>query len=280
MRRFVPLALLLATTAACQVTDGTTTMDPSTTGETHPPGEQATIAFVFDGDSFEASVDGRVEEIRLLGINAPEEDECFGEQSRDALISAVDGQEVALVRGGSEDRDDFGRLLRYVYLDGRNINEAMLFHGHAVAVHGDHNLNDGFVFVMDDAALDELGMWSPNACGPATHRDVVIEWVEFNPRGPDDEVLGDEYVEIVNNGSLMVDLTGWTLRDESSQNRYRFDRVLRPGDRVLVRSGCGNDGGEDAFWCSDHSIWSNGGDNAILQDEHGNVVSWWSYRGG
>jgi competence protein ComEC len=132
---------------------------------------------------------------------------------------------------------------------------------------------------MLDAARRQEGMWAPDACGPATGADVEVAWVAYNPPGPDDDALTEEYVEIANLGTLQVDLAGWILRDESSQNRYVFDGALGAGDRVLVRSGCGRDGGEDVYWCAGNPIWNNGGDTAILQDERGNVVSWRNYSG-
>jgi micrococcal nuclease len=274
--RILLLGVLL-TLAACQASDDSATSAP--TG-TNPPGETAQVTFVFDGDSFEATVGGQIEEVRLLGINAPEEDECFGDEARMALDAELGDGEIGLFKGGADDRDDFGRLLRYVSVDGRNVNETMIFSGHAVAVHGDHPLSDSFSSAAEEASFAEIGMWDPAACGPVAGSDIVIAWVEYNPPGPDDEVLNDEYVEIVNEGSVVVDLAGWTLRDESSQNRYTFDRSLLTGERVLVRSGCGDDRGEDVYWCAEHSIWSNGGDTAILQDTHGNVVFWRAYRGG
>ena len=278
--RLLLLGVLLLTLAACQSIDDSTTSAPAGTSPPDPRGDPATVAFVFDGDSFEANVGGQIEEVRLLGINAPEKDECFGDEGRNALDAELGDGEIVLVAGGGEDRDDFGRLLRYVWVDGRNVNEAMLFDGHAVAVHGDHPLSDSFSAAGEEAAFAEIGMWNPAACGPAARSGIVIAWVEYNPPGPDDEVLNDEYVEIVNEGSVVVDLAGWTLRDESSQNRYAFDRSLPAGERVLVRSGCGDDRGEDVYWCAEHPIWSNGGDTAILQDGHGNVVFWRAYRGG
>lgn len=267
---------LLLTLAACRPSTTATTSAPI---GTNPPGDPVTTTFIFDGDSFGVDLGELTDEVRLLGINAPEEDECFGDEARAALGAMIEGRDIYLDTNPVLERDQFGRLLVYAYVDGRNVNEAMLTEGHAVAVRGDHELNDPFVDAMENAAGKELGMWSPNACGPRTRRDIAIAWVEYNPPGPDDEALNDEYVEIINEGSIVVDLTGWTLRDESTQNRYVLDHQLPAGARVTVRSGCGADRREDVFWCSEQPVWSNGGDTAILQDEHGNVLAWRSYRG-
>ena len=47
---------------------------------------------MFDGDSFLAIVDGGEEEVRLIGINAPERGECLADDARQALVElAADG---------------------------------------------------------------------------------------------------------------------------------------------------------------------------------------------
>ena len=70
------------------------------------------VARVIDGDTFELA-DGDI--VRLLGIDAPEEGECFGGESKTALKKLIEGKEVEL-RTDVTGVDDFGRLLRYAVL--------------------------------------------------------------------------------------------------------------------------------------------------------------------
>lgn len=70
------------------------------------------VARVIDGDTLELS-DGDV--VRLVGIDAPEEGECFYNESKSALKELVEGKEVEL-RKDVTGVDVFGRLLRYVVL--------------------------------------------------------------------------------------------------------------------------------------------------------------------
>jgi micrococcal nuclease len=243
-----------------------------------PDGTRATLAHVFDGDSIRVEIEGRTEEVRLIGVNAPEEDECFGERARDALIAYLDGKDVRLVDGSDSDRDQYGRLLRYVYVGGENINGRILADGNAVTLQGDHRYNVAFAEIRSLAADAGDGMWAADVCGPPPAPGMSIMEVRHNPPGPDDEHLNDEYVTIANDGEDVIDLTGWTLRDESSQNRFVFgDVVLAPGGSVTVRTGCGSDRPDTAYWCAARSIWSNTGDTVMLQDTHGNVVDWWTY---
>jgi micrococcal nuclease len=283
------LLLVLAAVACADTSDQPPTTAPAATtassspsgSPVNPKGTQAALTRVFDGDSIEVEVDGRTEEVRLIGINAPERNECFGDASRDALIALLGDRDLVLVSGSDGDTDQYGRLLRYLYVDGDNINERTLADGNAVTLQGAHELNDAFVEIGDIAASAGYGMWAPNACGAAAPTGATITEVLYDPPGPDDEVLGSEYVTIANDGAATLDLTGWTLRDESSQNRYVFDDVrLGPGDRVTIRTGCGEDRGDTVYWCSDRSVWSNRGDTAIVQDRNGNVVDRWLYTGG
>ncbi len=285
------LLLVLAAAACADTSEQTTTTAPAATTATassasspsspvNPEGTQAALAYVFDGDSLEVEVDGRIEEVRLIGINAPERDECFGDRSRAALIALLSDRDLVLVSGSGGDTDHYGRLLRYVYVEGDNINGRTLADGNAVTLQSEHGFNDAFVEIGDIAASAGYGMWAPNACGAAAPAGATIAEVLSNPPGPDDERLNSEYVTIANEGRAGLDLTGWTLRDESSQNRYVFDDTrIEPGDTVTVRTGCGEDGGNTVFWCADHSVWSNEGDTVILQDSHGNVVDRWMYTG-
>ena len=270
--RFVAVAVVLALGAVACAGSGASADGPE--------GAAARVVYVFDGDSMEVEIDGRTKEVRLLGINAPEGDECFGNEARDALIGLLDGRDLVLVEDPADDTDQYGRLLRYVYIDDENVNGHMLADGSAVTLQGDHRYNDEFVEIGNHAAEAMLGMWAPDACGPAPPPGATIASVEYDPPGPDDERLNDEFVTIRNGGNQPLNVARWILRDESTRNRYEFKGPnLKPGEAVTVRTGCGNDQASTVYWCSDAPIWSNAGDTAILQDGHGSVVDRWTYAG-
>lgn len=278
MTRRVAIVVSLALGAAACT--GTSDAPKTQAAQENPTGTAATLARVLDGDSIEVESDGRLLEVRLIGINAPEGDECFGDRSRRALRDALTDAELELVAGTDAESDRYERLLRYVYVDGENVNGRMLAEGNAVTLQGDHRYAREFVAIGDAAANGAYGMWAPDACGPPPPPGATIVDVEFNPPGPDDERLDAESVTIGNESTTTLDLSGWTLRDESSQNRYVFGALaLARGDRVTVRSGCGTDTAKVLHWCADRSVWSNGGDTVILQGPNGNVVDRWTYRG-
>lgn len=89
------------------------------------------VRVVVDGDTVHLEDGGR---IRLLQIDAPEEaSECYGRAATRALnVLAGRGAEVVLERDPElDDRDGGGRLLRYVLIDGRNVNLELVARGAA-----------------------------------------------------------------------------------------------------------------------------------------------------
>src|SRR3989344_6243619 len=71
-----------------------------------------TVSRVIDGDTFELADE---EVVPLVGIDAPEEGECYYDESKEALRKLIEGKEVEL-RKDVTGEDDFGRLLRYAVL--------------------------------------------------------------------------------------------------------------------------------------------------------------------
>jgi len=75
--------------------------------------ETAIITRLVDLDTFELNNGLRV---RLLCINAPEKEQPWTSHAQTKIAAQIVGREVTLVRDVS-DKDDYGRLLRHVYLN-------------------------------------------------------------------------------------------------------------------------------------------------------------------
>lgn len=103
-------------------------------GEEAAPLERAgagVVETVVDGDTLRLE-DGR--RVRLVQIDAPEEEtECYGpEATRELIRLAGRGSRVELESDPAlDDADDGGRLLRYVRVDGRNVNLELVARGAA-----------------------------------------------------------------------------------------------------------------------------------------------------
>ena len=81
-----------------------------------------------DGDTLEVALDdGATETVRLIGVDTPETVkpdtpvQCFGPQASRFEHHTVEGRRVRLVTG-VEPRDYYGRLLAYVWVEGRPTN--------------------------------------------------------------------------------------------------------------------------------------------------------------
>ncbi len=87
------------------------------------------VVDVVDGDTIDVGGVGRV---RIIGIDTPERDECGFETATRRLAELVLGERVVLVAGASGDVDRYGRLLRYVDVDGVDAGLVLIEEGWAV----------------------------------------------------------------------------------------------------------------------------------------------------
>jgi endonuclease YncB( thermonuclease family) len=132
---------------------------------------QARVDFVGDGDTIQL-VDGR--RVRLVQIDAPElVGECYGQEARAALRRLVsDGARVRLVRDPAlDDKDDHGRLLRYVEAGATDVNLELVRRGAAAPYfyRGDRGRRAAALErAAEDALRERRGLW--RACPQARLR--------------------------------------------------------------------------------------------------------------
>lgn len=123
------------------------------------------IVEVRDGDTVVTDSD---EVIRLIGIEAPELDECGGEEARNALIGLVADRRVYFDKD-QDAVDRFGRLLRYMYVRGGGkhdgdvmVNETLLHLGYALEERNPPNVRHQSAFrnIQVEAQRNNEGLWS------------------------------------------------------------------------------------------------------------------------
>lgn len=253
---------------------------PTATTATGPDGPgnalRARVLSVVDGDTLVVVVGGVEERLRLIGIDAPERGECWSGEATAALGELVGDGEVLLTTDTS-DRDQFGRLLRHVWLpDGTFVNEALVERGAAIAraYPPDTQWADRLSAAADRARTAGIGLWSPSACGASSDASVGFTAAIFDPPGDDMHPVTGERVTVTNHGNAAVDLTGWIIADEGP-HRFPFPSgfVLGAGASVTIYSTCGQDAPDVLYWCNTRSaVWNNTGDTAFLWDPAGNVV--------
>jgi endonuclease YncB( thermonuclease family) len=71
--------------------------------------------------------------VRVIGIDTPETGQCGYAAASAAMSGLVLNKAVSLVPGARTDRDAYGRLLRYVDVNGTDAGLTLLRRGLAVA---------------------------------------------------------------------------------------------------------------------------------------------------
>jgi micrococcal nuclease len=133
-----------------------------------PP--NAVVELVVDGDTIDVTIDGDTERVRLIGIDTPETKkpdtpvECFGPEATAFTQSLLTpGTPVRLERD-VVGRDDYGRLLAYVYRtsDSILVNYEIVRQGYAtpLTIAPNSAYADRFVEAARAAERDDAGLWS------------------------------------------------------------------------------------------------------------------------
>ncbi|MEM8745518.1 MAG: thermonuclease family protein [Actinomycetota bacterium] len=171
---------IAAAVVALVIAGGCVSDDPDPDAESTPPSEtdgsveaNGVVDFIIDGDTIDVILDSGEERVRLIGIDTPEEGrdgepaECFADKATAFTASLLPiGTAVRLERD-VVGRDDFGRLLAYVYRadDGLFVNEAILRNGFGqpLTIEPNSTFADRFVDAAFAAEADDLGLWV--SCG-------------------------------------------------------------------------------------------------------------------
>ncbi len=164
----------LTTSSDAQVINATNKAYSRAVGATQEPkaiGEHNYyyVSSVTDGDTIKVVIDGKIEKVRLLGIDTPETKDprkpvqCFGKESSNYSKNLMEGQYVRLEKDPTQgDKDKYNRLLRYVYLsDNTDVNAKLLEQGFAIAYVRYPVLKmDMYKVLQKQAEEKQLGLWA------------------------------------------------------------------------------------------------------------------------
>jgi micrococcal nuclease len=136
------------------------------------------VAKVVDGDTIDVEYFGKIERVRMIGINTPESVdprkpvECLGKAASAEASKLLSGRYVSLESDKSQDdRDKYGRLLRYVKIkDGVFYNLEIIKKGlaHEYTYKTPYRYQKDFKKAQADAQKNKVGLWADNACGQKT----------------------------------------------------------------------------------------------------------------
>ena len=229
------------------------------------------VTKVIDGDTVEIETG---EKIRLLGINAPEENEHYYKEAKDRLVKLVEGKLVKL-EGVSEDKDRYGRLLRYIFIDDTSVNLQIVKEGYATVyiINPDEKYYLEFKKGEKEARDNKLGLW----VGSSSIDCISVVVLHYDASGNDNENLNDEYLTLQNKCDSSISMVGWEVKDEGT-NIYTFKGVvLGNNSKVTLYTGSGSDDVNELYWSKKRAVWNNDGDILFLRDDKGNLVLSYSY---
>jgi len=122
------------------------------------------VARVVDGDTVILDTG---ETVRLIGVDAPEIHhpevpvQRFGKESAAFLKSLVEGRRCTLSCEPGNLRDRYGRLLAYLFVDGRCVNAEMIRRGYAYAYTGHrYGRREEFMRLEREARARGWGLWN------------------------------------------------------------------------------------------------------------------------
>jgi len=156
---FATAAILVLAAALAACGDDTDSLPP----------DVGVVERVVDGDTIDLRIGGRDERVRLIGIDTPElhtdsgVPECFAVEALGFTADELPiGEEVRLERD-IVGRDDYGRLLAYVFRRADDVlfNELVVARGFArpLTIAPNDSFSQRFVAAAVAAEAADLGLW-------------------------------------------------------------------------------------------------------------------------
>ncbi len=129
--------------------------------------DTAVVSKVIDGDTIEVEVGGvRHEKVRFLGVDTPETVhpdkpvQYFGKEASDYTKARLLGKTVRL-EYDHERRDEYNRVLAYVYLDEKLFNAELIQKGFGRALLAfPFKFSEEFAQMQKKAQEDQVGLWA------------------------------------------------------------------------------------------------------------------------
>ena len=125
---------------------------------------EATVARIVDGDTlYVSTADLEETEIRLYGVDTPEDDQAFGAEATRLLSELVDGKKLTVVEHGL---DQYGRTVAELFVDGVSINNRLVEAGMAWHSAKYAPKRDDLADAEKDARQANRGLWQEEAVPP------------------------------------------------------------------------------------------------------------------
>ena len=123
------------------------------------------VTKVADGDTITVLANGKSVRIRFYGIDAPEKKQDYGIKSLDVLKKLLDGKTVEIEE---KDKDQYGRVVGVVFLNGENINLKQVAEGNAWWYKQYAKRDNDLKKAEERAREKKLGLWK--------NQDAIAPW--------------------------------------------------------------------------------------------------------
>jgi micrococcal nuclease len=225
------------------------------------PTEIFFVSRVIDGDTIEL-MGG--EKVRLLGINAPEKNEFYYNESKQKLIELVQEKQIELIYGETK-TDKYGRILAFVLIDEMNVNLMLVRLGLATTY-----MLEGIPFkekLIEEeffARKNEIGLWNKSESNLIN----CLNLIELNAE--------KEFIELNNSCDYTIDLNGLIIKD-AGRNKYVFNSFeLDFNESIVLHSSKGIDLNNSFYWNAEN-IWNNDSDKLFIRDFNGGLILFYEY---
>jgi len=209
----------------------------ATTGNVTYERITANLTRVIDGDT----IDTDLGKVRMLGINTPEKKQPYYQEAKD-FLRQYEGKKVELERT-IEDKDKYGRLLRYVLYGGKLVNEEILRQGFAnFYSYNEDKYTSRLKKAEEDARENERGLWKKSSKAGCIEL-VNLQYVE-------QERCHNQEKIILENKCEKLELI---LKDDAN-HIYNID--VQKG-RFEMNFSC---------------VWNDEGDSVMIRDEEGMIL--------
>jgi endonuclease YncB( thermonuclease family) len=307
--RIARLSALSALTWAAAGLTATAVAAPSASAAAAPcvPGTSAPVCqawtgrvtFVDDGDTLDVRVAGRVQRVRIAGIQAMEQTAYSATPAKrrgscsalaataalDALVARAHGVvRLTAQHAGTSSR---GRPVRSVAVRiggrWRDVGSAQLASGDALwwPLRAEDAWNATYRVLAQRAAAAGRGIYAPARCGSGPSPDAALRlWVNWDADGNDDADVDGEWVVVRNDGPAAVAIGGWTLRDSALRSfTFPAGATIGPHATITLHVGSGTPGDAVFFWGQSKPVFENAtadgdgamGDGGYLFDPRGNL---------
>jgi micrococcal nuclease len=115
------------------------------------------VVGISDGDTITVLDRGKGHRVRLFGIDCPEKDQDFGSKAKKFTSDMVYGKEVSVDTVAT---DDYGRIVAWVTINGKNLNEELVRNGLAWW-YKKYAPHEGKLKELEESARSQgIGLWS------------------------------------------------------------------------------------------------------------------------